>query len=396
VIILILLINLKYLIMKNKHTLIICFIILIFRNTCYPQSPIVIDIADALQKDSKVKCSAFIDGLEYIPLEANSDCLIDKSPSIEIMDDIIVINTINKCLIFSQKGKFKGEIGTKGKGPGEYRSNLKVVDPVARTVLFKGWNKNILEYNLKNELERSILIPLYRDDFSNPSFPSEYTINNGNIVCYFTNTTGKEKKLLMEFTKDDSNPIYIIPNSNIIENKGIVFCTNEIQFYNFNEDVFFKENCNDTIFKLLNHTLVPHIVFNTGKYHFSYKMKRTNDMLSGDYIVPENICESNKFVWFQFRFHSKRFFGLFIKSEDKLRITEISEGLVNDIDGFINFNPTNKSHNNLAIAIINAFEIVNWFQNNPDKTAKLPLKLQNLKNIKETDNPIIIMGKLRN
>jgi len=45
--------------------------------------------------------------------------------------------------------------------------------------------------------------------------------------------------------------------------------------------------------------------------------------------------------------------------------------------------------------VIDAFEIVNWFSNNPDKAAKLPSHLQKLRNIKETDNPVIMIAKLK-
>jgi len=42
-----------------------------------------------------------------------------------------------------------------------------------------------------------------------------------------------------------------------------------------------------------------------------------------------------------------------------------------------------------------AYEILEWFENNPEKAAKLPAHLKALSKLKEDDNPVVVIVKLK-
>lgn len=189
---------------------------------------------------------------------------------------------------------------------------------------------------------------------------------------------------------------FTIPNLNLVENARMTFSTNEASFNIYNKTLFFKEMYNDTVFRLGNEKLMPYIVLNTGKYRYTYEMKFDNGYSGSEYIRSKDFFESDNFLGFHYFFHKKQIFGIYIKSGKKLKLTDAENDLVNDIDNFIGF-PAEQSitNNNSLIGIVDAYKIVEWFAENPEKAKKLSPELQKFKNIQETDNPVVMIAKLK-
>ncbi|HHN47502.1 MAG TPA: hypothetical protein ENN08_00960 [Bacteroidales bacterium] len=59
------------------------------------------------------------------------------------------------------------------------------------------------------------------------------------------------------------------------------------------------------------------------------------------------------------------------------------------------FHPISLSNRKELIGFLEPYKIRQWIAENPDKAAKLPLHLQKFKNIKETDNPVVMIAKLK-
>ncbi len=372
------------------------FSILIFSIACHAQKPYLIDLEKAIRDVSKINCSSFIEKLDYVSLQTNENSLINKFPSVDIVDSLIIIQTVKSCFLFdSFSGSFIKSIGRHGRGPGEFRSTLQLIDSDSKAIFFNGWNNNILSYDFSDKLLYDVKIPLQNSSFNKPSFPTEFTIFRNRVICYFTNIDGKEEKLLMSFTKRYGDSIQIIRNTNVFSDKPISFSTKEAQLYCLNNKLFFKENYNDTLFEVVDKQLVPHAIFHTGKFHFSYEQKWMQRQYFNEFIIPQKIFESRKFISFQFHFKEKSYFGLFNKINYSLNLLENPKGYINDIDGFIDFIPLNRSTDNKLIALVEAYKIVQWFKDNPEKAANLPEHLKKFKNIKETDNPIIMIAKLK-
>lgn len=362
----------------------------------FSQSLIEIDIENGIENITTINCSEIINTIIYIPLSTEKESFFKKRPTVHTLDNNIILQTHVVCLIFNlETGKFKYRIGKKGQGPNEYRSTLRLLDYNNKSVYFKGWGNYILEYNLNNELIRSIDIPFINVESENPSLPTQYGVLNNSIICYFSNIGGKEDKLLTAIHKENSNLLFIIPNKNIFDTKRNRLYTSEALFYDFNENLYFKEFYNDTIFEIANENLIPHFIFKAGKYLFPYEKRWKFNPAFDEYIIDYRIFESLNAAFFHFLLGKKQLLGVYDKTKDRLKITDAEFGVINDIDGFVNFYPVNSTSNNELIGIIDAYKIVQWFKENPEKITKLPPQLQKLKDIKETDNPVVMIAKLK-
>jgi hypothetical protein len=73
-------------------------------------------------------------------------------------------------------------------------------------------------------------------------------------------------------------------------------------------------------------------------------------------------------------------------------------GFSNDIDHFVPIGTDNHFYinkNDEFVTAIPALEVRRWFDNNPEEAAKLPEHLQAYRDIKDEDNPIVIVAKLK-
>ncbi|MDL2266215.1 6-bladed beta-propeller, partial [Parabacteroides sp. OttesenSCG-928-G21] len=119
----------------------------------------VIDIIGSLGEYEAIPVSQYITELEYIPLETRDDCLIGGwIGSIVTSTHIFVLN--NKfCYAFGRDGRFLGQIGSAGQGPGEYSSlNDFTVDEKKRS-LYLETSRTLLEYSWDNTFRQSINLP---------------------------------------------------------------------------------------------------------------------------------------------------------------------------------------------------------------------------------------------
>lgn len=82
--------------------------------------PYFIDIEKNLAETKSIPLSSIGKQLDYIPLETNPNCMIERIQHISFSEDFMFIADYNKILQFDRKGKFLRQIGAKGRGPGEY------------------------------------------------------------------------------------------------------------------------------------------------------------------------------------------------------------------------------------------------------------------------------------
>jgi hypothetical protein len=97
-------------------------------NCGHPTVPRNIDVTriskSDLQKVRSFDPTQLIDSCTYIPLETSDRILIGRVKQLKITDKyIFLVNSENDSLyVFNRQGKFLNTIGTRGRGPREYRS----------------------------------------------------------------------------------------------------------------------------------------------------------------------------------------------------------------------------------------------------------------------------------
>jgi len=72
--------------------------------------------------EDTLKVSLFADTVFYIPLETTKESFIQFIEQVWMNDTVILLDSGGKVLMFRQDGKFIRQIGKQGRGPGEYLS----------------------------------------------------------------------------------------------------------------------------------------------------------------------------------------------------------------------------------------------------------------------------------
>jgi len=94
-------------------------------------------------------------------------------------------------------------------------------------------------------------------------------------------------------------------------------------------------------------------------------------------------------------FTKNKYFALYDKTKRILKVVDNSLGIKNDIDRFINITFDSMNSFEELIGLIQANDLVNWMERNPEKLNVLNSELQKLKNVKIEDNPIIVIAKYK-
>lgn len=379
------------------HTLF--FFVIINISNLLAQELLKVDIESEIDKGNfTINLSDYIETIKYVPLETNSNCLIDRNPEFTVSNNSIVVKTLSDCFIFEKEtGKFLNKISRKGRGPGEYQSTMGFTNPFNQTIYFSEAGLKLLKFDFLGTFMKSINIPESNKSIESPSIPGNYTWLNNDIVIYFGNLTGTEKKKLI-ILNEDGKKLVVFPNHNYFaESKGFSISAYESQFYHFNHNLYFKEDYSDTVFQVTKSQLIPQKRLYLGKYQPAVESKwmTERELKDRQFIVLRDLVESKSFFLFKVLFQDKYFQGVYNKNTKKLKIAKIDSNVRNDIDSFMLFAPITISTDGYLISFANAYDILAWFKQNPDKAAKLPLHLQELKKLKENDNPVVIMAKLK-
>lgn len=376
----------------------LCFIISITNDIFSQQIP-VLNLSSTIEHPENITLSDFVESITYIPLATTYDVLVDKYPRIFVTKDYIITVTANKCLLFNRKnGSFIREIGRKGRGPGEYQSTRGFFNDVIPSYYFTGWNGNLVKYTMDGVFRGNVKLPGFEDNFVSPSVPMNYSfINDSIIVCDFLIALGTEPKSLMIFS-EKGNVLKIIPNHNILKTKqNFVLTTGESSFYRFNNILFFQNMYNDTVFQVAVDRITPYFVLNRGKHSppFESKWWSFEKKLKSNFISQPTYSENKRFTSFNFYLGRDKYFALYDKSIKLLKVVDNKSGIKNDIDGFIDLSFDYSNSEGELIGLIQANDLVNWIEKNPEKFKVLNPGLQKLQDINMTDNPIIVIAKYK-
>ena len=196
------------------------------------------------------------------------------------------------------------------------------------------------------------------------------------------------------FGEEGKNPL---PQYKHISKIGFVLSTKEAKFYHYNNNLFFKENYNDTVFRVESTSLAPSIVLYTGKYRKPYESKwvPASQRENNEYITPFDIMESDSYLFFKFYFEEKTRFCFYDKESMRLKTTVLEDGIINDLDNFIPFIPISVSDRGELIGSVDGYIVHQWFLDNPIKANNLPEEIKKLQNLKETGNPVVMIAKLK-
>jgi hypothetical protein len=382
----------------TRLIIIFSLFIAIIHNSLYGQNIPSLNLESAIDHSGTFKFKDFIKSIEYIPLETNPGCLIDKNPKFFVTRDYIISLNVNHCFLFDRaSGKFIREIGRYGRGPGEYQNAIGFVNDNIPAIYFVGWNGNLLKYSVNGNLIKNFQIPGYKDNFDLPSIPMNYTFYNDSIiVCDFLIATGREPNLIMVFN-ESGQILKFIKNRNLVNvKKDFVLQTGETSFFHFNEKLFFQNKYNDTVFQISPENLVPFFILNRGKYKppFESKWWSYGKVLQSNFISQLQYSINERFILFSFLMNKTRYFALYNRTSRSLKVASCST-IENNIDGIKTFNLESMNYCGELIGVIQANDLTDWENGYQSKSDLKNPNLQKLANVRMDDNPVIVIAELK-
>lgn len=372
-----------------------------------PKSIEKIDLVTAYENKTNINLSDIAESVEYIRLESAGDYNVGAATRVFADEDYLVVISHRQQYIFDRKtGNFIREIGEYGIDPKGYRNtrfNLAYNQEI-KSIYASSWDGGIIEYSINGEVTNKFKKPA-----EIPGFRSFAWINDSVYVASVTNIEGNQKAKLVLF-KGKKRDTSIIPNTDFYEdNPNSVSTRGESEgwFYRFNGSLFLKGCFNDTVFEIKDNSLLARYEINSGDLQLPSVQRdfiKMEDWKKYHFVM--GAFESKYFLYFTLNFNEEIRIGIYDKRKKLTKIANSKSaetfyfgwkkyGFINDIDNFIQFCPHYMNENNEIVASVDAYEVVNWFKENSEKAAKLPPNLQKLKNMKETDNPVVMIAKLK-
>jgi len=355
-----------------------------------------------LPKISDVKLSdlGFVN-IEYVPLETNDQCMIKNINEVKIGDDFLLVKFSNTILKFLEDGSFVTKIGNIGRGPNEFTvaHDVDIDNENQNIYLVSAWQKKLIECSKTGEFLRTFYCPLNTTNFK---------VTRDGILCYNMNSMGN---VGTSYNWIDKKGLQIKNFSNKYpweyKQQGMYGFVYENLFYRFNNQLFKKEVYSDTVYVFENMDFTPHMVIELGKRRVNTKVRSdfSPEYIRENFISPWNLFEFGDYVYFEFLLSRNSlvedlsFIGS--KRNDFHALVDPSKGFINDLDGGPNIWPKTIKDDNTLICWVDAFRLKahvasDSFKKSIPKYPERKKELEKLANsLKETDNPVLMMVRLK-
>lgn len=387
--------------MKPKYF----FLLLLLTLPCKSQNKGLYEFDTRKFKENKIALSEISDEVTYIPL-SNSIPLEVISSNIYFGNNTIYFPSRDiGILAFTREGKFIGKIGSIGRGPGEYITYTRFCIDEKSGRVYVADIKNVIKvFSRTGQLLRSFPLTDYGDIIENIKFYNfkifiQYGIQfkNANYEWIFCDTIGnvikKQIRHLPIFTTNwgGGNFTYMFEN--------------QISYYN---------PFTDTVFSVLpDLTEKPSFKISPGEHRKPRSNLSVEQIMSEKYMDLTNIFETNRYFVIIYNYSKKHYLALIDKHTQKPYLIyfehddtgeHATSGIENDFDGGSWFFPVSyftERGREYMVGLQDPYQIKKRVASDEFKksTPKYPEKKKELEklanSLKETDNPVLIMVKLK-
>lgn len=353
------------------------------------QKPVAINLAKAISESPKeIMLNELASDIRYVPLETTDDCLMNNEFYIMQYtgEDIITSGIFH----FDKNGKFLNKIGSKGQGPEEYLQGLFAFGDWKNKLLYvQNWT-TLTCYGFDGTFVRSVPTPQL--NMGAAGLFDENHILYSNDIYY----------------ADKANPIqlYMVDSQNgktvskwrghLEENKkyGMILTSRDFM-YNYDNSLFYKPALENVIFKILSpkkRLLV---------YKFDCSGKDID--VSADEVDPKKRFQFLSVYWAKetaqylfVNYGMKNISRLGIYDKEKKTFTNVT--IKDNLAGGYDIHPAWTSDDNHLLMVYYAGGLLQDKEKRYS-TGLLPERKKELdellKNIKEDDNPVVILVTLK-
>lgn len=336
----------------------------------------------------KLKCSQLFDTLQYVLLETRDDALIAGIDKIEISDSVLYLldRSASTVWMYSMDGRYLNRIAAMGRGKGEYISctdicigdNIKILDRTGQKIEIYDKDANYL---------KSVMINQMANAFFSNNDDQYWLFTKGNDM-YTKNAASNLAYNL--FYWDGGEKQGFVPYNRYIDN----FFSHEVFNYCVEIDellCFFSRR--DTIYELKGDSLKYRYVIDFGKSRMPLELHGSNEIqMKPEYASVLTLLQSEKYLFMNYT-HDNRVKFILMDKTDSVQVN--CHSLLNDMDGIsLLLCMPKKILENELIFVHSAYEIVSQMKS--EKNKQYESGYSKFVHLKETDNPVLILGRLKN
>lgn len=423
-------------------TLLLTLILMSCVNTRIQQNNVInLQSAITLPVNQMVLSDA-ADDIEFIPLETRSECMLGNAYYVLSCPEGFLITDMEHVYLFGKEGMFVQEIGSYGQGPQEHQLvSCLGYDPDSKEVFVKTEHQKVIVYGIDGSYHNTIKL-FDKDIFlygSGTRESREYRYVDGfHITRHKFPMQGFNEKPWQVRIKDSKNKLVaeIVDPATIgceelllekmnyseLDKQGLNWASFApvLGVYRGERSLLF--DANDTIYSFLMDRIEPRYVMKTGSESFSveelHKQDRS-DHYFNNYINPVDFLDSKDNLYvlaenganaYLCRFDKRTGEVCSIHSEGELkfqklmnthyRYVEHTPCFTDDLAGICPFFPKH-ANDNEWIGVIYAHRLLSEINiaELEQRDTKLPHRKQQLinilKSLKEDDNPILCIARLK-
>lgn len=366
-----------------------------------PVYPMTVPFETGVETEREVLLSEIADSVRFIPLETNEKCLIRDIVYANILktDKYFFLPWIEALFQYTKDGKFVRKIGRKGSGPGEFNWISQIdVDEKNGLLFMLTTSKRINVYDVESgKFLRSMKCP----DIDSGDFAM---LDDTTSVTFLRNTNGKRKiRLFVADTKGDT--IKAFPRSDLFELNSkyswMMGSNSDRYMFHYEDMVCCKDYYNDTLFTVTRDLLEPRYIFEMGKYSLPIECRleyldgdgKRYQSLAAPYVRYQAIeTESYLFMpfsnWAGEGARNPRMAMFDKKTGDCFKVA--GGYIKNDLGGGLPLRPATALDSKTLVFSWEVQQIFKEAEKNP-----AILEYDQLKGIKEDDNPVLMVVYLK-
>lgn len=354
--------------------------------------------------EDTLKVSYFADSVIYIPLETKKESFIQHIKQLWMNDSVMLLNDFGGgLLMFSQNGKFIMQIGQNGRGPGEYLSILHF-DVIDDTIYISSTGRrSLLRYTFEGTFCDEIMFnyqPAYFSSTADQKLAC-YIHGDGKIFVYNKNFRSPPDTITVEYGVTDGRYRWIH-----MLNSGYNYLQKTqsgLLFNSFMSDTIWniKANIKEPAFILnMKNKLLPYdkqIEFSNGDFESYHKMASPYSFV---HLIPYPS------LMFAFQLHYTiyddcRYEAIYFRDANTGQVRKFNTHYIFD-DLISNQMLPNERltffypmyPKDYLVTSKKPLDLLKYLNKTNNKDPS-PLWRDQMKNIKEDDNPILIKIKIK-
>jgi len=346
----------------------------------------IIDLEQCLKMEQSLFVSDIADTVEYIILYTPRNIIISDIRQVVPFEEYLFIRARGYVYQFLRNGKFIRQIGSRGRGPGEYIVASNVVIDKHKNEIIVGGLTHLLFYSMEGIFLRSQLFPA-----------SDFIFSDSLIwVSYYPGFWQKFHAISYTTSGDTVSYIGNSDFGKLSGSQSIVSSKLLTPFYFHNNNAYLKgfEN-NDTVWKLSGDIVKPHAYINMGRYKLPIEFSpgtqdfilRGKDYLGIPLFFEDNdhfffVTQNRRLAEYNYLVYDKRKNVGFVLKDNK------GEGITDDILGGPHIKPL-WSTDDYIISIYEGVDLLEDIE--LGKHSPLPAFKKQLSTITESTNQLIIL-----